>query len=99
MHWMNVEVLTVFGVFATNAMTPHTENYSISVKRKVVVHTMVSVEYAGIQAHPAACLTLSTPSNVAAGSVTCWLFGEKRTYTKANSRVMQRMPHLDQPRT
>ena len=59
MHWMNVEVLTVFGAFATSAMTPHTENYSISVKRKVVVHTMVSVGYAELQAHTAACLGLA----------------------------------------
>ncbi len=99
--WANFEPLTGIPAFAKDNVTPYAENYSVSVEREVGAHTVVSVGYVGTQAHhllviqevnpgnPAACLALSTPASVAAGSATCGPFGESSMYTTAAGQVVQ----------
>jgi hypothetical protein len=82
-------------------VTPYAENYSVSIEREIGAHTVLSAGYVGTQAHhllviqevnpgnPAACLALSTPASVAAGSATCGPFGESSTYTTAARQVVQ----------
>ena len=100
-NWGNFEPLDGIPAFAMNNVTPYAENYSVSVEREVGAHTVVSAGYVGTQAHhllviqevnpgdPAACLALSTPTSVAAGSATCGPFGESSTYTTAAGQVVQ----------
>jgi hypothetical protein len=99
--WANFAPQTGIAAFATNDVTPYAENYSISVEREMVAHTVLSAGYVGTQAHhllviqevnpgdPAACLALSTPASVAAGSATCGPFGESSTYTTAAGQTVQ----------
>ncbi len=100
-NWANFEPQTGIAAFATNDVTPYAENYSISVEREMVAHTVLSAGYVGTQAHhllviqevnpgnPATCLALSTPASVAAGSATCGPFGESSTYTTAAGQAVQ----------
>ena len=99
--WANFEPLTGIVSFATNNVTPYAENYSVTIERELGTHTVLSAGYVGTQAHhllviqevnpgnPAACLALSTPASVAAGSATCGPFGESSTYTTAAGQVVQ----------
>ena len=99
--WANFEPLNGIPAFAMDNVTPYAENYSVSVERQVGAHTVVSAGYVGTQAHhllviqevnpgdPAACLALSTPAGVAAGSATCGPFGESGMYTTAAGQVVQ----------
>jgi hypothetical protein len=100
-NWANFEPLTGIPAFAMNNVTPYAENYSISLEREIGAHTVLSAGYVGTQAHhllviqevnpgdPSACLALSMPASVAAGSATCGPFGESSTYTTAAGQVVQ----------
>ena len=64
---------------------PYTEQYMVSIERQLGDNTVFSASYVGNQSHrllvlvesnpgnPALCLSLSQPSQVAAGSATCGL--------------------------
>ena len=79
---------------------PYNENYFLSIERQLSPNTLVSVSFAGSQAHhlllvysanpgnPALCLALSKPSAVAPGTPTCKAFGEDTTYTTASGRII-----------
>ena len=79
---------------------PYNENYFLSIERQVGKNTLLSVVYAGSQAHhllvvasanpgnPALCLALSDPSAVAPGTTTCGPFGEDATYITAAGKVL-----------
>jgi len=79
---------------------PYNENYFLSIERQLGSNTLLSVSYAGSQAHhllliysanpgnPALCLALSKPSAVAPGTRTCGPFAEDATYTTAAGQVI-----------
>lgn len=93
--WSNFEPLTGIPAFATNNITPYSQNYSLSIQRQLSSHTFGSIGFVGTQAHhllaiqevnpgnPATCLALSTAAAVALNSATCGPFGESSTYTTA----------------
>ncbi|MGH9559329.1 MAG: TonB-dependent receptor domain-containing protein, partial [Bryobacteraceae bacterium] len=78
---------------------PYTENYIFSIERQFGARTLLSLTYAGSQAHhllvvysanpgdPALCLALSNPAAVAPGSPVCGPFGADTTYTTASGQV------------
>jgi len=73
---------------------PYNENYFFSIERQLGMNTLASVSYVGSQAHhllliysanpgnPATCLSLSKPSDVKPGTITCGPGGEDNTYTR-----------------
>ena len=79
---------------------PYNENYFFSIERQLGADTLLSVSYAGSQAHhllliysanpgnPALCLALSQPSAVAPGTPTCGPFAEDVKYTTASGQVI-----------
>jgi Carboxypeptidase regulatory-like domain len=83
-----------------NNTYPYNENYFVSIERQLVKDTLLSVSYAGSQAHhllliysanpgnPALCLGLSNPAAVAPDSPTCGPFGEDTVYTTASGKVI-----------
>jgi len=80
---------------------PYNENYFLSIERQLRADTLLSVSYAGSQAHhlllvysanpgdPSLCMALSDPKNVAPGTPTCGPFGEDLTYTTASGQTLQ----------
>ena len=78
---------------------PYNENYFVSIERQLGGSALLSLSYAGSQAHhllivastnpgnAALCLTLSDPKAVAPGTPTCGPFGEEATYTSAAGKV------------
>jgi hypothetical protein len=80
---------------------PYNENYFFSIERQLGAGTLVSIAYAGSQAHhllvvysanpgnPALCLALSRPSAVAPGTPTCGPFGEDTSYITASGKTLQ----------
>jgi len=78
---------------------PYTENYMLSLERRITNSTLLTMSYVGNQGHhilavvsnnpanQALCLSLSQPSEVAAGSPTCGPFGEDAVLTSASGHV------------
>ncbi len=93
--WTNFEPLTGIPAFDRNNRVPYTLNYTVTVERQLGTATTLAISYVGTQAHhllaiqevnpgnPEACLALSQPSQVAAGSATCGPFNESSTFTTA----------------
>jgi len=91
--WAEFEPISAVPGYSPTNKTAYTEEYMLSWQRQIGTKTLVSLTYAGNQAHrllvlkaanpgnAAACLRLSQSSGVAAGSATCGPFGESGTYT------------------
>jgi hypothetical protein len=83
-----------------NNTYPYNENYFLSIERQLTQNTLLTLSYAGSQAHrlllvysanpgnPALCLALSDPKAVAPGTPTCGPFSEDLTYTTASGQVI-----------
>ncbi len=81
--------------YMTSNKIPYTEQYMFSIQRQIGQNTLLSANYVGNEGHhllvlmennpgnPALCLSLSQPSEVAAGTATCGPFGEGNVYTTA----------------
>ena len=99
-NWANLEPLTGIPAFADNNVVPYSENYTLAIERQLGRKTTATLSFVGTQAHhllalqevnpgnPALCLSLSQPSEVAAGSATCGPFNESSTFTAANGTVV-----------
>ena len=97
--WAQFEPVTGLPNYATTNRIPYTEEYMLSLDRGFGAHTVVSVNYAGTQAHrllvleeanpgdPSLCLFLSNPANLASGQVPCGPFGEDNTYVTSSGKV------------
>jgi Carboxypeptidase regulatory-like domain len=86
--------------------TPYTEDYALSLQREFGGSTLISASYVGAQGHrllstlesnagnAALCLSLSQPSEVASGSLTCGPKLENDTFTTAAGQTVlgTRMP-------
>lgn len=99
--WSRYEPLNGIPAFAPDNKVPYSENYMLSIERKVGASTVISASYVGSQAHhllalveanpgnPALCLALSQSANLAPGTAPCGPFGESSTYTTASGQVIQ----------
>lgn len=79
---------------------PYNENYFLSIERQFGKNTLLTMGYAGAQAHhllvihsanpgdPALCLALSQPSAVKPGTPTCGPFSEDTQFIRANGTVV-----------
>jgi len=93
--WSQFEPISAVPGYSPDNKTAYTEEYMLSWQRQLGGQTLVSLTYAGNQAHrllvlkaanpgdPAACLSLSQSNEVAANSPTCGPFGESTTYINA----------------
>ncbi len=93
------QYLPISGIpgYSVSNRIPYTEEYMLSVERQIADNTLFSISYVGTQAHrllvlrennpgnPALCLSLSQPSDVAAGSPTCGPFGESNVFIAASN--------------
>lgn len=98
--WAQFEPISAVPGYSPTNKTAYTEEYMLSWQRQVGTKTLVSLTYAGNQAHrllvlkaanpgdAAKCLALSQPSEVAANSVTCGPFGESSSYTTASGTTI-----------
>jgi hypothetical protein len=98
--WAQFEPISAVPGYSPTNKTAYTEEYMLSWQRQIGPKTLISLTYAGNQAHrllvlkaanpgnAAACLALSQPSEVAANSTTCGPFGESTTYTTASGETV-----------
>ena len=82
--------------------TPYGENYNLTLQRQFGARTLLSVGYVGSVGHhlvallpvnpgnPRLCLSLSQPSEVMPGTLTCGPEGENRVYTRSDGTASQR---------
>ncbi len=87
------------GFFHKNRL-PYAEDYEVSLQRQLSGSAVVTLSYVGTQGHrllttlesnpgnPALCLSVSQPSQVAPGSLTCGPNGENQIYTTASGTVI-----------
>src|SRR6202046_2772759 len=98
-HCAQFEPITGLPNYETTNRIPYTEEYMLSLERGLGSNTVVSLNYVGTQAHrllvieeanpghPALCLFLSNPANLATGQTPCGPFGEDTQYTTSTGQV------------
>lgn len=99
--WSKYSPITGDPAFYYRNTSPFTESYSASIERQLRQGTTLSIGYVGARAHhllvltPASpgnaerCLSVSDPSQVAAGSDTCGPFSEGGLFTRADGSTVQ----------
>ena len=98
--WSTFEPISGIPGYSVNNRIPYTEEWMLSVERQLGSSTVLSASYVGTSSHrqlvliaenygdPALCLSLSQPSQVAAGSATCGAFGESNVYVTAAGQTV-----------
>ncbi len=98
--WSQYEPISGIPAYPVTNRIPYTEQYMLSIERQIGDNTLLNATYVGNQSHrllvlmesnpgdPALCLSLSHPSEVAAGSATCGPFGESNIYTTASGQTV-----------
>jgi hypothetical protein len=98
--WAQFEPISAIPGYSPSNKTAYTEEYMLSWQRQIGARTLVTLTYAGNQAHrllvlkaanpgnPAVCLGLSQANEVAVGSPTCGPFGESTGYTSASGETV-----------
>jgi hypothetical protein len=98
--WSQYTPISGIPAYLASNKIPYTEQYMFSIQRQIGQNTLLSANYVGNEGHhllvlaesnpgnPALCLSLSQPSAVAAGTVTCGPFGESNTYTTASGQTI-----------
>jgi hypothetical protein len=91
-NWPTYEPISGIPGYDIRNHTPYTEQWSLSVERQAGPKTVLDASYVGSATHrqrvlvaentgnPTLCLSLSQPSEVMLGTVTCGAFGEDTTY-------------------
>ena len=86
--------------YAPGNVSPYATQYNLSLQRQLGRDTVLSVNYIGSEGHhllvlvaanpgnPAACLSVSQPSQVAPGYATCGPFGETGTFTTRSGQIV-----------
>lgn len=99
-NWSAYFPINGIDAFSPANKTPYSENYFLSLERQIGSGTVLNASYIGSQGHhqlvllaanpgnPALCVSLSQPSEVAAGTPTCGPFGENLVYTRSNGQVV-----------
>ena len=98
--WSQYVPISGIPAYLASNRIPYTTQYMFSLQRQIGRNTLLSASYVGNEGHrllvliennpgnPALCLSLSQPSQVAAGTVTCGPFGEGNVYTTAAGQVI-----------
>jgi hypothetical protein len=98
-NWAAYEPISGIPGYDIHNHTPYTEEWVLSVERQAGPKTVFGASYIGSSSHrqrvllepnpgnPALCLSLSQPSEVMFGTVTCGAFGEDRVYYPASGGV------------
>jgi hypothetical protein len=99
-NWPAYEPISGIPGYDIHNHTPYTEEWALSVERQAGPRTVFSASYIGSASHrqrvliepnpgnPALCLSLSQPSDVMFGTVTCGAFGEDTVYYPAAGGVV-----------
>jgi hypothetical protein len=86
--------------FATDNHTPYSQNYMLTVQRQLAANTVLTASYVGSRGsnilvirqanpgHPALCLSLSQPAQVAPGSPTCGPFAESDAFIRLDGQIV-----------
>ena len=97
--WSSVIPIAADPYFYYRNVVPYTENYMLSFERQITAKALLTMSYVGNQGHhilavvsanpsdQALCLSLSQPSEVAAGSLTCGPFAEDAEITSSKGLV------------
>jgi hypothetical protein len=97
--WASVIPIAADPYFYSRNAVPYTENYMFSFERQLTTKALLTMSYVGNQGHhilavvsanpsdQALCLSLSQPSEVAAGSPTCGPFAEDAEITSSKGQV------------
>jgi hypothetical protein len=90
--WSTYEPISGIPGYDIHNRTPYTEEWMLSIERQAGPDTVFSASYIGTSSHrqrvlvepnsgnPALCLTLSQPSEVVSGTLTCGANGEDTVY-------------------
>lgn len=99
--WSKYNPITGDPAFYYKNVSPYTESYTVSIERQLASNTFLKIGYIGTQSHhllvltPASpgnaerCKTVSTTSQVEAGSATCGPFSEGGLFHKADGSAVQ----------
>jgi Carboxypeptidase regulatory-like domain len=99
-NWASYEPISGIPGYDIHNRTPYTEGWSLSIERQAGPKTVFGASYIGSASHrqrvlvesnpgnPALCLSLSQPSEVMFGTVTCGAFGEDTVYYPAAGGVV-----------
>ena len=91
-NWPSYEPISGIPGYDIHNHTPYTEEWMLSVERQAGPNTVLDATYVGTSTHrqrvlveanpgnPALCLSLSQPSEVVAGTLTCGAGGEDTVY-------------------
>ncbi|HUJ33473.1 MAG TPA: TonB-dependent receptor [Candidatus Acidoferrum sp.] len=104
-NWAPFLPISGLPAFNHDGVSPYAEQYSLTIDRQFGADTLLSLGYVGSQGHhlvalveanpsnPAACLSVSEPSQVAPNTPTCGPFSETGTFTTAAGQsVVVRQP-------
>jgi Carboxypeptidase regulatory-like domain/TonB dependent receptor len=92
--------INYYPFLTTNAVSPYSESFSLSVQQELDARDVLTISYAGNQGHhylassdvneadPALCLSVNQISQVAPGGQTCGPFGENSTFIRADGTVI-----------
>jgi hypothetical protein len=95
-NWPSFEPISGIPGYDIHNRTPYTEQWSLSIERQAGPKTVFDASYIGSSTHrqrvliaenpgnPALCLSLSQPSDVMFGTLTCGAFGEDTVYYPAS---------------
>ncbi len=98
--WATYEPISGIPGYDIHNHTPYTEEWSLSVERQAGPKTVLGATYIGSSTHrervliaenpgnPALCLSLSQPSEVMFGTLTCGPYGEDTVYFPASGGVV-----------
>jgi len=99
-NWATYEPISGIPGYDIHNHTPYTEEWVLSIERQAGPKTVFSASYIGSASHrervlvesnpgnPALCLSLSQPSDVTYGTLTCGAFGEDTTYYPASGGIV-----------
>ena len=99
-NWPTYEPISGIPGYDIHNHTPYTEQWSLSIERQAGPKTVFDASYVGSETHrqrvliaenpgnPALCLSLSQPSDVMFGTLTCGAFGEDTVYYPASGGVI-----------
>jgi hypothetical protein len=91
-NWATYEPISGIPGYDIHNHTPYTEEWMLSIERQAGPNTVFGANYVGTSSHrqrvlvesnpgnPSACLSLSQPSEVMPGTLTCGAFGEDTVY-------------------
>lgn len=100
-NWAQYEPISSSPTYYYKNVTPYAESWMLSLQRQLVKNTVMTVSYVGNvgrhnmvideanPANPAACLSVSQPSQVAPGSNVCGPFAETGIFTTASGQTVE----------